>query len=259
MTAEQTMRGALVRVLAWKVRVFRSLNGGSASSWAAAKLSALLRLAARRVWLADYVLTSFKWGHSSCVKSVAVIGDHVYTGCWDFLVKKWDARSGACLLSFVGHRQDIIGICAYGRHLFSCGDFVRMWDTETGEEVARFGQGTYYIAIANATHIFCARANGLIEIFAYAEPLDAAADGEPAAGVRATGRVVVSGAVTTPERELTGHLAGVMDFAMRGDMLISASIDHTARAWSISTGALLQTFTVRAALERERARQGPSV
>lgn len=231
-SALSARHGAVVYVLArvaWAVRFVLSLV---LSPRLLSALAPVGRFLVARVPLLEYALSSQRWGHSSCVKSIAVIGDHVYTGCWDYLVKKWDARTGACVLTFVGHRQDIIGVAAHGASLFSCGDFCRLWDTQTGDELARFGVGTYYCAIANATHVFAARANGAIEMFAYAHK---------------DGAVTASGAVVIPERTLAGHLAGVMDFDLRGDMLLSASIDLTARAWSISTGEILQTFTVRRA------------
>lgn len=227
---------ALVPLLASALHVLRVLASLSAARAAASAVEALLPLAARRVPLAGYAAASLSWGHTSCVKSVAVLGEHVYTGCWDFLVKQWDARTGACVLTFVGHRQDVIGIAAHRARrisrLFSCGDFCRLWDTQSGAELARFGAGTYYCAAANGTHVFAARANGAIEMFRHAH-----VDGAAAA----------AGPVPVPERTLVGHLAGVMDMSLRGGLLLSASIDLTARAWCVESGAPLLTFAVSAA------------
>jgi WD40 repeat protein len=237
----------LLSVIVFHMECLRFLLQLRPSKWLINRAWAIISPVLARTSLVTYALGSLKWGHTSCVKSIAVIGDHVYTGCWDFLIKKWDARSGACLLTFAGHRQDIIGIAVSGRHLFSCGDYCRLWDTQTGEQLATFGLGTYYCAIANSTHVFAARANGAIEVFAYAHA--------------SSGEVLVTGAVAVPDRVLAGHTAGVMDFELRGDLLISASIDRTARAWSVSSGEHLQTFTVRAGREgrgegtRERGRK----
>mmetsp|Transcript_23439 Transcript_23439/g.58493 ORF Transcript_23439/g.58493 Transcript_23439/m.58493 type:complete len:407 (+) Transcript_23439:302-1522(+) len=217
----------VVRVLALYMRLVQALLSLSVVKGLLARLEPIARAAVSRIWLVEYALSSLKWGHSSCVKSVAVIGDHVYTGCWDFLIKKWDARTGACVLTFVGHKQDIIGIAVSGNSLFSCGDNCRLWDAGTGEELARFGTGTYYCAVANRTHVFAAKANGGIEMYQYADP---------------DGTIAANGVVITPVQIFAGHDAGVMDFELRGDLLISASIDLTARAWSISTGELVQTF-----------------
>lgn len=225
--------GVLVSIVTFYYRLARPVLALSAAKRARTALLELFGLAARRMWPLEYVVSSLGWGHASCVKSVAVIGEHVYTGCWDFLVKKWDTQSGACVHTFVGHQQDIIGIAPSpsGRFIFSCGDLCRMWDVDTGEEVARFGQGTYYCAVASARCVYTAKANGLIEEFEYA-----LADGAPGA----------SGAMVAATRSFAGHLAGVMDFDLRGDLLVSASIDMTARAWSISSGSVLQSFSVRA-------------
>ena len=200
---------ALVSVAALAYRCCAGVASFSVCRWTIALVGHVLRVVGTRLFFVEYAASSLKWGHMSCVKSVAVIGDHVYTGCWDFLVKKWDSRTGACVLTFVGHRQDIIGIAVSGKHLFSCGDYCRLWNTTTGEEAVRFGVGTYYCAIANASHVFAARANGAIEMFRFAD---------------ANGHVTGEDAVVTPEKTLTGHMAGVMDFDMRGDILISASI-----------------------------------
>jgi len=191
-------------------------------------LSAAGDVALTRLPLLDYASRSRDWGHKACIKSIVAIGDHVYTGCWDYTVKQWDIHTGECLHTYVGHTQDIIGIACSGRYVFSCGDHCRMWDTATGEAVAIFGVGTYYAAVASRTHVYAAKANGDIEAFQFR-----GADG---------GLAVQRGSTVMHARRLEGHTAGVMDFDLRGDVLVSASIDRTARAWTLDAHECAQVF-----------------
>jgi WD40 repeat protein len=48
--------------------------------------------------------------------------------------------------------------------------------------------------------------------------------------------------VRLAQRVLSGHESGVMGFALRADLLVSASIDSTAKAWSRASGECVRTF-----------------
>jgi len=167
----------------------------------------------------------------------------LYTGSWDNTAKKWGIRTGVCLLTFSGHKQDVIGmhLCRELERLFTCADRVRCWNVNDGSCVSVFGASTFYCAISDATTLYAAQYDGMILRFDL--PAENAANRERRG-------MLASGAATPPACEeirqaahvLVGHESGVMGFDMRGDLLVSASIDSTAKAWSRSSGECVREF-----------------
>jgi len=190
--------------------------------------------------------------HTRTIKSVSVANGHVFLGSWDHTASMWELETGDFVRSFHGHKQDIIGICTQGEWLFTCGDCVRMWDTRTGEQIAAFGSkdehvtSTFYAAVADPVAVgllagaFCRGALHIYDFNAAADRYKAAqrqhqADGpKPVYGLK-------------PVAVLDGHSAGVMGLHVGefdGErVLASASIDKTARLWSMRRTLCLRTFT----------------
>lgn len=211
----------------------------------------------------------------------------LYTGSWDHTAKKWGIHTGACLLTFAGHKQDVIGLhlCTSSARLFTCADRVRCWDVHDGSCVCVFGASTFYCAIADGGSLYAAQYDGQILHFALQRPTPpgaarasratigashALAGGGGELGVVAAGAATgfaagagvgvtsgnaadgggggstggVAGAleVRAAVRVLSGHESGVMGFDLRDDLLVSASIDSTAKTWSRSSGEVLRTF-----------------
>jgi len=183
--------------------------------------------------------------HVRTIKAVCVDEEAglLYTGSWDNTAKKWGIRTGVCLLTFSGHKQDVIGmhLCRELERLFTCADRVRCWNVNDGSCVSVFGASTFYCAISDATTLYAAQYDGMILRFDL--PAENAANRERRG-------MLASGAATPPACEeirqaahvLVGHESGVMGFDMRGDLLVSASIDSTAKAWSRSSGECVREF-----------------
>lgn len=190
--------------------------------------------------------------HEKTIKSVCVSGGYVYCGSWDHTATMWELESGEFVRSFRGHTQDIIGITTVsslsGEWLFTCGDCVRMWEARTGEQVAALGSkdehslATFYAAIPDpVTNLLaCAFCRGPIHVYDWRGPA------ELFAAQRAqTARPSVQYGIR-PLLVLDGHTAGVMGLAvgeLSGEqMLASASIDKTARLWSVRRGSCLRVL-----------------
>lgn len=191
--------------------------------------------------------------HERTVKSICVGGEYVFVGSWDRTASMWELATGEFVRSFRGHKQDIIGICVYEQWLFTCGDCVRMWDTRTGDQLAAFGSkdeevtATFYTAICDFSApglIVCGFCRGPLQIFDFR----AIADKYPQRRERAAvaGERMRPQCGMRPVHIFEGHTAGVMgmDLGNVGDdrLLVSASIDKTARVWSIRRGVCTRTL-----------------
>lgn len=181
--------------------------------------------------------------HVATIKGVAVIDDLVFTGAWDSHGKLWHVESAELLHIMSGHSQDIIGVCGSKSRLgstrfFSAADCVRCWDPHTGRCVAVFGSGTYYTVLATHQHVFCCSAKGTIEMYEYGEKVEEG-------GTFVDGVLVDEVKVSTPFKLLSGHQQGGMglDVSLADNMLVSASLDKTARVWNLETGACVHTLT----------------
>lgn len=163
----------------------------------------------------------------------------LYTGSWDHTACKWGIHTGACLLTFEGHQQDLIWIhlVSSRNRLFTCADRVRCWDVLTGACVAAFGLSTFYCAVTSDDDLlYAAQYDGQILVF----NLDAA--WAPLDEGRDISYRVPRTEIHNPTQTLVGHVSGVMAFDMRGDLLVSASIDTCARAWSRASGGCTARF-----------------
>jgi len=186
--------------------------------------------------------------HTRTIKSVCVDGSHVFLGSWDRTASMWELDTGEFVRSFHGHRQDIIGIHAADGYLFTCGDCVRMWDVRTGAQIAAFGSkdehttATFYCAqVPLPGLIACAFCRGAIQVYDYRPP------GEMFRMRLQRGSVPATQYGLRPGTVLEGHSAGVMGMAVgvigSEQVLASASIDRTARLWSMRKGASVRTFS----------------
>jgi len=224
--------------------------------------------------------------HDRTIKSISVCGGYVFLGSWDHVASMWELESGEFVRSFRGHKQDIIGVNATGPWLFTCGDCVRMWDSHTGTQIAALGSKdldvtlTYYTCITSAYIpglVACAMSKGPIHVYNFEQQaqayhskphshkvkvgvkpvavLDGHASGVMALDVgHVNGEVVlVSGSIDKTarlwclrrgdkRRIFVGHAAALRDVKLHGNHLYTASLDKTARQWDVHTGACTRLF-----------------
>jgi len=194
----------------------------------------------------DSTMTPALRAHVRTIKSVCVDESRgwLYTGSWDHTANKWGIHTGVCLLTFEGHKQDIIGmhLSRDKDRLFTCADRVRCWCVHDGACLVAYGSSTFYCAITSPLALFAGQYDGQILVFDLDGPEGLGASAPILRGSRGAAPRAPRAEVRNPSRVFAGHLSGVMAFDLRGDLLVSASIDTFARAWSVESGACTARF-----------------
>jgi|GEM_PF-1283760 len=151
-------------------------------------------------------------------------GTKIVTSSLDGTAKLWNVNTGACLLTLVGHTNQVNSatFSPSGKEIITASSdgTVKLWDATDGSLSATIINGETSI------------------IFAAFSP-----DGDQFAWTESNGSVYVSSTSTGEVlTEFDGHTARTrsVQFNSTGDMIVTASSDGTAKIWDVQSGSELK-------------------
>ena len=153
-------------------------------------------------------------GHTDYITCVFIEDVYVITGSGDSTIRKWNMGTCACEAVMVGHKLKVNRLLFTGELIYSASSdsTVRCWDFDSGNCLNVFeGHGKSVIAI-----LYIPNEEGSPEISEDQSPRGSMLFNRPSS-VKSTTQVV-------------------------RDILISGSMDSTARSWCPETGRLLKEF-----------------
>ncbi|KAI9262226.1 WD40-repeat-containing domain protein [Phascolomyces articulosus] len=184
------------------------------------------------VWTGSWDKTIKKWdaktgeclatleGHTDFVKSLIVVGDHVYSGSSDTTIRQWNMDTLECVKILKKKDNRTIECLAADTQFLYAGSSDRLiskWDRTTGECVATFDE--------HDTSVYCIRVWD-------DEMWTASADKTVRRWNTETG--AVDTVLTHPDR--------VKSIAVAEPYVITGSSDDAIRVWDIASGKLISTI-----------------
>jgi WD40 repeat protein len=148
-------------------------------------------------------------GHADYITSVLIVENFLLSASADKTIRKWDMSTCECILDFVGHDSTVNKIIYTGEYLFSVSydKTARLWDFETGDCIKVFSGHTN-----NVTSLVHLKNKG------------------------AFGNKKKSDDSSKKRRE------DELSPTVTQDILITGSLDCTARAWSVQSGSCLNIY-----------------
>ncbi|XP_052211031.1 zinc finger CCCH domain-containing protein 63-like [Diospyros lotus] len=160
-------------------------------------------------------------GHRKAVKGIALpSGSYkLYTGCKDKTIRVWDCNTGQCV-QVVDLPGEVGSLISEGPWVFvGLEDAVKVWNTQTGNELTLLGPVGLVRALATTDDmLFAATQDGTILAWKFRS------ENEP------------------PEliASLKGH--NVISLAIGANKIYSGSMDNTIRVWDLNTLLCVQTL-----------------
>jgi WD40 repeat protein len=171
-------------------------------------------------------------GHEDYVTDVLIEESFILSCSADGSIRKWDVATFNCVLLFHGHTSTVNKILCTGDFIFSVAYDMqaRMWDFDTGECVRLFKGHKH--TITSLLFVPTEREN-LMEavdfIKSYAEQKNADIKIDMIQQVRGMRRA--NDDQEEDENEIYSK-----------DIIITGSLDHSAKSWSLETGECVHTF-----------------
>lgn len=177
-------------------------------------------------------------GHEDYITCLIMEEHILYSSSADGDIRKWDMQTSQCLLIFRPPaengecRSTIIKIVSVGEFLFSASydKTARCWDTENGELVKTF-KG-HKNSLSSLLFIPCEKEN-LNEAIQFVA--------QAAQEKNMTNPIDPAAKVVESLTQQHGKVDDECNVYSR-DLIITGSMDRTARAWSIETGETVQIF-----------------
>ena len=154
-------------------------------------------------------------GHEDYITCMIMEDNFILSSSADKTIRKWDMSKCECVLVFTGHESTVNRIFSTGDFLFSVSydKKARCWDFDTGECVRVFtghkGNITSILFIPSTTE---------------------------------NGNEILDFIKENKENQTKKDLEDDTDNMYSKDLIITGSLDGTAKSWSIETGECTQTF-----------------
>ncbi|KAI8654074.1 hypothetical protein NCS56_01363800 [Fusarium sp. Ph1] len=153
------------------------------------------------------------------VRGVAFTADskRLITACEDSLIRVWDIASATVSSTYSGHLSEIYALdISKDGHMIASGSAdrtVRLWDTESGSEVAQFTFPDTPVSVAISSD----------PVMLVAGSLDGTLSFWPIEGIKSDDE---------PKNRFQAHKGGVHSVAIsKHNLLVSGSEDNTVRLW----------------------------
>ncbi|KAG1056818.1 hypothetical protein G6F43_001323 [Rhizopus delemar] len=171
-------------------------------------------------------------GHSRPIQTLQFDDTKLVTGSMDHTLRIWNYHTGQCIRTLEGHTEGVVHL-HFNCRLLASGSAdatIKVWNFQTGECFTLTGhtQAVQHVQIYQSTQLVSSSQDSTIRLW----DLDK--------------RLCL--------RTFQGHMAPVLTAIpsmshflhtfsdKREDVLISGSMDHTIKVWSIETGQCLQTL-----------------
>lgn len=174
-------------------------------------------------------------GHEDYITSLLMEDSFVVSSSADKTIRKWDMATCECLVVFLGHESTVNKLVCTGDFLFSISydKKARCWDYDTGECV----------------RVFSGHKNNVTSLLFIPADKDNLQDAMKFVKAHAEKKKLASKGNKLPPIKYGGNNSmndanndGIDDDIYNKDLIITGSLDHTARSWSIETGECVQTF-----------------
>ena len=162
-------------------------------------------------------------GHEDYITCVLIEDNFVLSSSADKTIKKWDMTSCECMLTFLGHDSTVNKLISTGDFLFSVSydKTARCWDFDTGECIRKF----------------TGHKNNITSILFI--PSDTENDNQTIQSIKNNfkkNQVQKNLKVRSISNSFTEDLVNTTN------IIITGSLDSTAKSWSIDSGKCITTF-----------------
>lgn len=164
-------------------------------------------------------------GHEDYITSILIEENFVLSSSADKTIRKWDMYSCECLLVFMGHESTVNKMVCTGDFLFSVSydKKARCWDFDTGETI----------------RIFSGHKNNVTTVLFI--PADQQEDEDSLDFLQEHAAKMGKGQNAVSKKETDPNYSAEDDLYSK-DLIITGSLDSTAKSWSIETGEVVQTY-----------------
>ena len=162
-------------------------------------------------------------GHEDYITSLLIEENFVLSSSADKTIRKWDMYSCECLIVFTGHESIVNKMVCTGDFLFSVSydKKARCWDFDTGECV----------------RIFSGHKNNVTSLLFI--PMDKEDVGE---AMKFISDHAAQKNINSKLPPLKNNKENEIDEIYSKDLIITGSLDSTAKSWSIESGECVQTY-----------------
>jgi WD40 repeat protein len=163
-------------------------------------------------------------GHEDYITSLLIEDNFVLSSSADKTIRKWDMYSCECLIVFTGHESTVNKMVCTGDFLFSVSydKKARCWDFDTGECV----------------RIFSGHRNNVTSLLFIPADRDEVGDAMKFIQDHAAKKNMDS---KLPPLRNDNDFVEEDEIYLK-DLIITGSLDSTAKAWSIESGETMQTY-----------------
>ena len=166
-------------------------------------------------------------GHEEYITSVSIEDNFVISTSADMTIKKWNISTCECLITFKGHESTVNKIVCTGDFLFSVSydKKARCWDFDTGECV----------------RVFSGHKNNISSILYIPADTEIQTDALHLIQM-AKKKLAQQGNKLPPLSNAIDHFQDEEENMYSKDLIITGSLDSSAKSWSIETGECVHTF-----------------
>ena len=177
-------------------------------------------------------------GHDDYITWIDIEDSYLLSASADKTIRKWDMSTCECVLVFLGHESTVNRIVCTGDFVFSVSydKKARCWDYDTGECVRVFSGHKNNI---NSILFIPADKENLTDALKFVQA-HAAKKSLAATGNRLP-PISKAAAIRNANMDLDNDEEDI-DQIYSKDLIITGSLDSTAKSWSIETGECVQTF-----------------